>query len=90
MRMVSIYILEILATYSSSDHRLYQKEIQGYLQDVYRVEISRRTLQTHIDELKVEGYIDGHKGVYLIENKFNNISVVKDGEEKFYYMTATK
>ena len=26
----------------------------------------------------------------LIENKFNNISVVKDGEEKFYYMTATK
>ena len=26
----------------------------------------------------------------LIENKFNNISVVKDGEDKFYYMTATK
>ena len=70
MRMLSIYILEILATYSSSDHRLYQKEIQGYLQDVYRVDISRRTLQTHIDELKEEGYIDGHKGVYLIENKF--------------------
>ena len=70
MRMVSIYILEILATYSSSDHRLYQKEIQGYLQDVYRVEISRRTLQTHIDELKEEGYIDGYRGVYLIENKF--------------------
>ena len=70
MRMVSIYILEILATYSSSDHRLYQKEIQGYLQDVYRVDISRRTLQTHIDELKEEGYIDGYRGVYLIENKF--------------------
>lgn len=68
--MVSIYILEILATYSSSDHRLYQKEIQGYLQDVYRVDISRRTLQTHIDELKEEGYIDGYRGVYLIENKF--------------------
>lgn len=68
--MVSIYILEILATYSSSDHRLYQKEIQGYLQDVYRVDISRRTLQTHIEELKEEGYIDGYRGVYLIENKF--------------------
>jgi superfamily II DNA or RNA helicase len=26
----------------------------------------------------------------LIENRFNNISVVKDSEEKFYYMTATK
>ena len=70
MRMLSIYILEILATYSSSDHRLYQKEIQGYLQDFYRVDISRRTLQTHIDELKEEGYIDGYRGVYLIENKF--------------------
>ena len=70
MRMVSIYILEILATYSSSDHRLYQKEIQGYLEDIYRVEVSRRTLQTHINELKEEGYIDGYRGVYLIENKF--------------------
>ena len=70
MRMVSIYILEILATYSSSDHRLYQKEIQGYLEDIYRVEVSRRTLQTHINELKDEGYIDGYRGVYLIENKF--------------------
>ena len=70
MRMLSIYILEILATYSSSDHRLYQKEIQGYLLDIYRVDISRRTLQTHIDELKEEGYIDGYRGVYLIENKF--------------------
>lgn len=68
--MVSIYILEILATYSSSDHRLYQKEIQGYLQDIYRVEVSRRTLQTHINELKDEGNIDGYRGVYLIENKF--------------------
>ena len=74
MRMVSIYILEILATYSSSDHRLFQKEIQGYLQDVYRVEISRRTQQTHIDELKDEGYIDGYRGVYLIENKFKEIT----------------
>lgn len=70
MRMVSIFILEILATYSSSDHRLYQKEIQGYLEDIYRVEVSRRTLQTHINELKEEGYIDGYRGVYLIENKF--------------------
>lgn len=70
MRMVSIYVLEILATYSSSDHRLYQKEIQGYLEDIYRVEVSRRTLQTHINELKEEGYIDGYRGVYLIENKF--------------------
>ena len=70
MRMVSIYILEILATYSSSDHRLYQKEIQGYLQDVYGIEVVRRTLQVYIKELKDEGYIDGHKGVYLIENKF--------------------
>ena len=70
MRMVSIYILEILATYSSSDHRLYQKEIQGYLEDIYRVEVTRRTLQTHIDELKEEGYIDGYRGVYLKVNKF--------------------
>ena len=70
MRMVSIYILEILATYSSSDHRLYQKEIQGYLQDIYGIEVVRRTLQVYIKELKDEGYIDGHKGVYLIENKF--------------------
>lgn len=70
MRMVSIYILEILATYSSSDHRLYQKEIQGYLEDIYKVEVTRRTLQTHIDELKEEGYIDGYRGVYLKVNKF--------------------
>ena len=70
MRMVSIYILEILATYSSSDHRLYQKKIQGYLEDIYRVEVTRRTLQTHIDELKEEGYIDGYRGVYLKVNKF--------------------
>lgn len=70
MRMLSIYILEILATYSSSDHRIYQKEIQWYLQNIYRLEISRRTLQMYINELKEEGYIDGYRGVYLIENKF--------------------
>ena len=70
MRMVSIYILEILATYSSSDHRLYQKEIQGYLLDFYGIKVVRRTLQVYIKELKDEGYIDGHKGIYLIENKF--------------------
>lgn len=70
MRMVSIYILEILATYSSSNHRLYQKEIQGYLLDIYGIKVVRRTLQAYIKELKVEGYIDGHKGVFLIENKF--------------------
>lgn len=68
--MVSIYILEILATYSNSDHRLYQKEIQGYLEDIYGIKVVRRTLQVYIKELKEEGYIDGHKGVYLIENKF--------------------
>ena len=70
MRMVSIYILEILATYSSSDHRKNQKEIQGYLLDIYGIKVVRRTLQVYIKELKDEGYIDGHKGVYLIENKF--------------------
>ena len=70
MRMLSIYILVILASYSSSDHRLFQKEIQGYLLDIYGIEVVRRTLQVYIKELKDEGYIDGHKGVYLIENKF--------------------
>ena len=70
MRMLSIYILEILATYSSSDHRLYQKEIQGYLLDIYGIEVVRRPLQVYLNELKEEGYIDGHKGVYLVENKF--------------------
>lgn len=54
MRMVSIYILEILATYSSSDHRLYQKEIQGYLLDIYGIKVVRRTLQVYIKELKDE------------------------------------
>ena len=70
MRMVSIYILEILATYSSSDHRLFQQEIYGYSLDIYGIEVVRRTLQVYIKELKEEGYIDGHKGVFLIENKF--------------------
>lgn len=70
MRMVSIYILEILSTYSSRDHRLYQKEIQRYLQNIYRLEVSRRTLQMYINELKEEGYIDGYRGIYLVENKF--------------------
>ena len=70
MRMVSIYILEILATYSNSDHRLCQKEIQGYLLDIYGIKVVRRTLQVYIKELKDEGYIDGYRGVYLIENKF--------------------
>lgn len=70
MRMVSIYILEILATYSSIDHRLYQKEIQGYLLDIYGIKVVRRTLQVYINELKEEGYIDDYRGVYLIENKF--------------------
>ena len=78
--MVSIYILEILATYSSSDHRLYQKEIQGYLEDIYRVEVTRRTLQTHIDELKEEGYIDGYRGVYLKVNKFKESTYRKKYE----------
>ena len=43
MRMVSIYILEILATYSSSDHRLYQKEIQGRQQLVAPIDYSSST-----------------------------------------------
>ena len=63
-RMLAIDILNVLNKYSSSDYKLFQKEIIYYLKKECGYKVNRRTLQTYLDLLKNDGYVDGYRGVY--------------------------
>lgn len=69
--LIDIYILEILAEYSSERHRLIQKDILYYLDVNYMLKVDRNTLSGYLSELKSKGYICGDRGVYL-KRKFSN------------------
>lgn len=63
-RLLSVYILEILNKYSSSQSALSQKDILMYLDKEYGVEITRKTLSEYLNELRDKNFIVGQKGVY--------------------------
>lgn len=69
--LLSVYILEILERYASCKHRLYQRDIQYYLDANYGIELSRNTLSQYISELRDRGYIKGNRGIYKV-NRFDD------------------
>lgn len=77
---ISIHILNILATHSSPQKKLTQKQILYYLKNEYEDRIVRNTLSRYISELREEGYITGTKGICL-NRMFTNeeIKVLSDG-----------
>lgn len=77
---ISIHILNVLATHSSPQKKLTQKQILYYLKNEYEDRIVRNTLSRYISELREEGYITGTKGICL-NRMFTNeeIKVLSDG-----------
>ena len=63
-RLLALHILIILNKYSTSDYRLYQKEISYYLKSMFGYDVSKITLHYYIDELREKGFIEGKRGVY--------------------------
>ena len=72
-KMAMFYILDILKEYTDKDHRLSQKEIIDKLNELYYIEIERKTISSTIDLLKDYGYdIERENGgYYLAEREFN-------------------
>lgn len=78
--LIDIYIMEILERYSSSKRRLSQNQIISYLENEYRLSITRKTLSGYLHEMREEGYIEGTRGLYRI-GKFtdNELRLLIDG-----------
>ncbi len=62
--LIDLYILEILERYSGSRRRLSQQQILAYLEDEYRLSVTRKTLAGYLRQLRDEGYIEGLRGWY--------------------------
>ncbi|MBR3227968.1 MAG: WYL domain-containing protein [Erysipelotrichaceae bacterium] len=74
-------LIEILRKYSDEDHILSIREIQNHLSAIYDISLDRRTLYSHMDLLKENGYEvstyeDNGKGYYLIERQFEKGEVL--------------
>ena len=78
--LIDIYILEILERHASSKKKLSQEEIIRYLDKEYNVSVTRGTLSGYLRELREEGYIAGHRGIYKV-NLFedNELRLLIDG-----------
>lgn len=78
--LIDIYILEILEKYADKHHKLSQAQILFYLENEYRLTVTRKTLSGYLNELRDDGYISGHRGVYRV-NKFedNELRLLIDG-----------
>ena len=72
-KMLNMLILEILETYSDSEHRLTQQEIIKILNRDYGMECDRRSVKANVLSLIELGYrIDIASGYYLKERRFEN------------------
>lgn len=61
--LIDVYILEILEKHTGSNRKLTQKQIQHYLEEEYRLPVTRKTLSGYLSELRNEGYIQGQRGI---------------------------
>lgn len=80
MGLIDIYILEILEKYADKQHRLSQSQILFYLENDYRLTLTRKTLSGYLEELRDNGYIIGRRGISKV-NKFedNELRLLIDG-----------
>ena len=69
--LIDVYILEILERHSSIKRKISQDEIIHYLDEEYRLSVTRKTLSGYLNELREDGYIAGKRGIYKI-NKFDD------------------
>lgn len=78
--LIDIYILEILEKYADKQHRISQAQILFYLENDYRLTVTRKTLSGYLNELRDDGYIDGRRGICKV-NKFedNELRLLIDG-----------
>lgn len=72
-KMAMLYILDILRIYSDSNHPLTQKDIIDKLNNIYSIELERKTISTNLQLLSEYGYDinKNSKGYYLGERDFN-------------------
>ncbi len=64
--LIDLYILEILEKYADKQHRLSQSQILFYLENDYRLTVTRKTLSGYLSELRENGYIEGKRGIYKV------------------------
>ncbi|MBR3228153.1 MAG: hypothetical protein IKF68_06365, partial [Erysipelotrichaceae bacterium] len=74
-------LIEILRKYSDEEHILSIRDIQNHLSATYDISLDRRTLYSHMDLLKDNGYEvstyeDNGKGYYLMERQFEKGEVL--------------
>lgn len=61
--LIDVYILEILEKHAGGNRKLTQKQILHYLEEEYRLPVTRKTLSGYLSELRNEGYIQGQRGL---------------------------
>lgn len=78
--LIDLYILEILKRHSNSKKKLSQQQILDYLEDEYRMSVSRKTLSGYLRELRDDGYVEGMRGLYKV-NQFadSELRLLVDG-----------
>lgn len=91
-KLALIRTLEILATYSDSDHPLKQEDILNYLSRDYGIEVERKTVGRNLSLLKEAGYeIESTKqGSFLSLRRFEDseLRLLIDGVLASKYITA--
>ena len=76
-KLAMFYILEILKNYSDKDHLLKQKDIIDKLNNIYHIDIERKTIASTIDLLIELDYdiLKEKGGVYLNERDFDETEI---------------
>lgn len=74
-------LIEIMKRYSDEEHILSIRDIQEHLENEYGLTLDRRTLYSHMDLLKENGYEvstyeDNGKGYYLLERQFESSEIL--------------
>ena len=71
-KLILFYILDIFREFTDEDHLLLQKDIQKKLNDVYGIDVDRKTIAPNIEKLIDSGFdiIKDTKGYYLGEREF--------------------
>lgn len=91
-KLALLRVLEILETYSDSEHPLKQEDILNLLSKDFGIELERKTIGRNIALLKEAGYeIESTKqGCYLVERRFEDseLRLLIDGVLASKYITA--
>lgn len=69
--LISIYILKILSEHASKENPMYQKDVNKYLEEEYKIEVTRKTLGKYVSYLREHELVEGRRGIYKL-NKFTD------------------